>query len=192
VLGAGIAVSIGIWVVLALYVFSEIRDAYDRGRRFPKKLLPVWYGMWGLHHLPVAVASVAGVCPFPAGSIAAGFVGVVAIACGTTAGVLGMTRFGSYARSAGQDTSRLITTGIYRWSRNPQVVGWFLVLFGISVAGRSGLALLLTGLFAVVIHSYTIRLEEPYLERVYGEEYRRYRADTPRYLGVPGRIAGAA
>jgi protein-S-isoprenylcysteine O-methyltransferase Ste14 len=192
VLAAGISVSIGVWVVLALYVFSEIRGAYDRGKRFPKKLLPVWYAMWGFHHLPVAVASITSAWLLPANPSAAEFVGVVSVVSGATIGVLGMTNFGSYSRSVGQDTSQLITAGIYRWSRNPQIVGWFLVLFGISVAGRSGLALFLTGVFAVVLHSYTVRMEEPYLERMYGEEYRRYKMGTPRYFRFPCKAGDAA
>jgi protein-S-isoprenylcysteine O-methyltransferase Ste14 len=185
VLVAGISVSLGIWMVLALYVFSEVGDAYDRGKRFPKRLLPLWYTMWAFHHSAVAVASIVGVWWLPANSLAAGSAGAVAVVAGATAAALGMTKFGSYARSAGQDDSQLITAGIYRWSRNPQVIGWFLALLGISLAGRSGLALLLTGVFALVLHSYTVRMEEPYLERLYGEEYRRYMARTPRYFGKP-------
>lgn len=113
-------------------------------------------------------------------------------ASGATAAVLGLARFGSNARSTGQDDSRLITGGIYRWSRNPQVLGWFLVLLGVSLAGRSGLALLLAGVFAVILHAYTVRLEEPYLERVYGEPFRRYKAETPRYCGIRRKAEGIA
>ncbi|WP_256957801.1 hypothetical protein [Thermococcus litoralis] len=32
-----------------------------------------------------------------------------------------------------------------------------------------------------------VKLEEPYLERIFGEEYRRYKERTPRYFGRPGR-----
>ena len=43
------------------------------------------------------------------------------------------------------------------------------------------------GVFTVVIHLCTTRMEEPYLERLYGEEYRRYKLGTPGYLGIPGK-----
>lgn len=41
------------------------------------------------------------------------------------------------------------------------------------------------GVFTIVIHLYTTRMEEPYLERLYGEEYRRYKLNSPRYIGIP-------
>ena len=189
---SGISLPIGVFVILALYVFPVIRDAYDRGEPFPKRLLPLWYAMWAFHHVPVALASLAGVWPLPLSSWVAPVAAAAALASGIAAMLLGLARLGSYARSTGQDTSQLITAGIYRWSRNPQVVGWFMLLLGISIAGRSGLAFLLTGVFALVLHAYTVRLEEPYLDRVYGEQFRRYKAATPRYLGVPRRAGDAA
>ena len=187
-----IGLTLGVSVVLALYVFSGIRVAYARGELFPKSLLPVWYAMWGFHHLSVLLASLANVWPLPLSWRLAAVAAAVALACGTATAILGLAQFGSYARSTGQDDPQLISTGIYRWSRNPQVVGWFVLLLGISIAGRSGLALLLTGVFALVLHAYTVRLEEPYLDRVYGEQFGRYKATTPRYLGVPRGAGGAA
>ena len=59
------------------------------------------------------------------------------------------------------------------------------MLLGISFMGRSGLAFAFTVVFAIVIHLYTTRLAEPYLERLYGEEYRRYKSRTARYFGLP-------
>lgn len=189
-LSAGICLSVGVSSVLAVYVFSRIRGAYLRGERFPKRLLPLWYAMWAFHHVPVALASFEGVWLLPFGSGAAFVLGVLVLATGATLLVVGMIQFGSYARSAGQDSSRLITAGIYRWSRNPQVVGWFMMLLGPSIAGWSGLALLLTAVFGIVLHAYTVRLEEPYLERIYGEQYLRYKMTAHRYLGAPRLGAG--
>ncbi len=99
--------------------------------------------------------------------------------------LLGMLEFRSFKRILGMDSSKLITSGIYRYSRNPQYAGWFLTLLGISIAGRSGLALLLTIALIIGIHLYNIKLEEPYLERIFGDEYLRYKENTPRYFGMP-------
>ncbi len=191
-LSASISLSVGVWAVLAVYVFSRIRDAYLRADRFPTKLLPLWYAMWAFHHVPVVLASLNGVWLVRSSSPVAFILGAAIVLVGTTSLVVGMIQFGSYARSAGQDNSRLIAFGIYRWSRNPQIVGWFMILFGISIAGRSGLAVLLTAVFGVVLHAYTVRLEEPYLERIYGQRYRRYKAITHRYVGVPREAGGAS
>jgi protein-S-isoprenylcysteine O-methyltransferase Ste14 len=116
----------------------------------------------------------------------------VALSVGLALGVLGLTvmlfgmlEFRSLKRMSGMDASRLITTGIYQYSRNPQYAGWFVALVGMSVAGRSFFTLLLTVALIVGIHLYTVKLEEPYLERIFGEEYVRYRKRTPRYFGFP-------
>ena len=79
--------------------------------------------------------------------------------------------------------SGLITGGVYRYSRNPQNVGWLLLLAGTSLLGGSAAALLLTFLFWLVLHLYLVSAEEPHLTRAFGERYQRYQSTTPRYLG---------
>ena len=75
-------------------------------------------------------------------------------------------------------------SGPYRYSRNPQVVGWGLTLLGAALIGRSFEALLLVVAF-LLVHRLHLATEERYLERTFGEEYRRYRAKAPRFLGLP-------
>lgn len=53
------------------------------------------------------------------------------------------------------------------------------------MAGRSFLAMALVVVFAALVHTYIVWLEEPYLTRIYGEEYRSYLRTTSRYLGMP-------
>jgi len=83
------------------------------------------------------------------------------------------------------EVSKLITTGIYRWSRNPQFLGFYLSLLGLSLLGRSGYALLLAIIAIIYCHDYIVKVEEPYLERIFKEEYRAYKSRTPRYFGIP-------
>jgi protein-S-isoprenylcysteine O-methyltransferase Ste14 len=59
--------------------------------------------------------------------------GTVLVFFGTLLYILGLLHLGSIRRMSGVDTSRLITGGIYSWSRNPQNVGWMLFLFGIGL-----------------------------------------------------------
>jgi protein-S-isoprenylcysteine O-methyltransferase Ste14 len=113
----------------------------------------------------------------PAGTILV-FLGVAII-------TIAILNFRTFKRMSGLQTDRLITDGIYAWSRNPQNLGWGLALFGIALIGRSGFALLLSALFGIAIHIYIAAMEEPYLERIYGEAYRQYRVKTARYLGLP-------
>jgi protein-S-isoprenylcysteine O-methyltransferase Ste14 len=58
-----------------------------------------------------------------------------------------------------------------------------LFLLGVALLGRSGLALVLVLLFGIVFHIYLVAVEEPYLKQMFGESYRRYRLNTPRYAG---------
>ncbi len=110
-------------------------------------------------------------------------VGGVLVAAGVVMAVVAIANFRSFERMSGLDTSRLIDRGIYAYSRNPQNLGWWLALLGAAVAGRSPSALGMAVLFAVIIHGYIVTLEEPYLEGVYGDEFRGYRRRVARYLG---------
>ena len=120
----------------------------------------------------------------------------ISIGCGAVAAGLGIVlftagtiSFGSYGRMSGIVNGKLVTTGVYRWSRNPQNVGWMMFLLGISILGQSGLAFLLAGLFWVGFVAY-VRKEERQLEEQFGGPYLDYLERTHRYLGTsrPGRI----
>ncbi len=180
-------ISTGISVILGIYVFSGIKKTYDKKGTYTNKLLFLWYTMWAFHHVPLMLASYYGVWSIPIDKTFALAGGLILFVIGIIILPMGMIEFRSLRRSTGQDISKLITTGIYRWSRNPQFVGWFLMLFGISLAGRSGFAFTLTGVFAIVIYLYTILLAEPYLESIYGEEYRLFKLRTARWVGIPKR-----
>jgi len=178
-------ISTGISVILGIYVFSEIKKTYDKKGTYTNKLLTLWYTMWAFHHIPLMLASYYGVWSIPIDKTLALAGGLILFLAGVILLPMGMIEFRSLRRSTGQDISKLITSGIYRWSRNPQFVGWFLMLFGISLAGRSGFAFALTGVFVIVIYLFTILLAEPYLESLYGEEYRLFKKGTARWFGIP-------
>lgn len=178
-------ISIGISAILGIYVFSGIKKTYNKKGTYTDKLLSAWYAMWAFHHTPLILASYYGVWAIAIDKTVALAGGSVLFGIGVIILPMGMIEFRSLRRSTGQDISKLITTGIYRWSRNPQFVGWFLMLLGISLAGRSGFAFVLTGVFVIVIYLYTILLAEPYLESLYGEEYRLFKLRTARWIGIP-------
>jgi len=174
--------------LLGIYVFSGIKKTYNKKGTYSDKLLTLWFTMWAFHHVPLILASFYGVWTIPIDKTVALTSGSILYVFGLIILPMGMIEFRSLRRSTGQDISKLITTGIYRWSRNPQFVGWFLMLLGISLAGRSGFAFALTGVFFIVIYLYTILLAEPYLESLYGEEYRLFKLRTARWIGLPKKI----
>ncbi|HOU33320.1 MAG TPA: isoprenylcysteine carboxylmethyltransferase family protein [Synergistaceae bacterium] len=75
---------------------------------------------------------------------------------------------------------RLITTGPYRYCRNPLLLGLSCYYGGFGVLGYSFVTGLLATLAALALLSLYIKgVEEPRMERAFGDEYRRYRATTP-------------
>jgi len=87
-------------------------------------------------------------------------------------------------RSFGMEVGSLRTTGLYRYSRNPQLVGGFFFIAGYAMLWPSWEGASWAGLWLVIAH-WMVRGEEMHLESVFGEEYRTYCARTPRYLGIP-------
>ena len=88
----------------------------------------------------------------------------------------------SFKRLQGPDTTRLVTHGIYRWSRNPQAVGWALVLVGVGLIGESAMVLVLAVGFWVAFRLY-LPVEEELVHRLFGDAYERYPRRTHRYFG---------
>lgn len=81
-----------------------------------------------------------------------------------------------------EPTRALVTGGAHGWSRNPIYVGLFLFYAGLAFAARSGWAMLLVGPVALTLRYGVVAREEAYLERLFGDEYRRYRARVRRWL----------
>lgn len=145
--------------------------------------------VWLLYVLLAGMAGLSawrGIAPLPLPALPCLAAGGALILAGLGFVVAGVTAFHSFRRMSGMQTDRLVRDGVYRISRNPQNLGWGLVLLGLGVAGRSGLALGLAAFFWVAFAVY-VPLEERLLERLYGDRYREYRAGTARYLGRPRR-----
>jgi protein-S-isoprenylcysteine O-methyltransferase Ste14 len=79
-------------------------------------------------------------------------------------------------------TTRLVTSGPYRVSRNPGYLGMALGYSGIAVLSGTLWAFLPLSLALIVIDRGVIAREERYLRRKFGEEYLRYKARTRRWL----------
>jgi protein-S-isoprenylcysteine O-methyltransferase Ste14 len=81
--------------------------------------------------------------------------------------------------------NRLITGGAYRFCRNPLYSAIILFLIpGIGLAANSWL-IITTSLVGFLMFRISVREEENMLERIFGDEYRRYREKTPLFFPNP-------
>jgi protein-S-isoprenylcysteine O-methyltransferase Ste14 len=79
-------------------------------------------------------------------------------------------------------TTALVTRGPYRFTRNPMYVGWVAVYLGATLLTRALWPLVLLPAAVFVMGRRVIALEEAYLERTFGDEYRTYKARVRRWL----------
>lgn len=79
-------------------------------------------------------------------------------------------------------TTALATGGPYGRTRNPLYLALSIIHLGVGVATGNPWILLTLAPAVLVIHFAVIRREERYLERKFGEEYRRYRSEVRRWL----------
>lgn len=80
----------------------------------------------------------------------------------------------------------LTTTGPYRISRNPQLLGGYLLVIGTSLLRPTIYFAGWIFMYALISH-WMVLTEEEHLSHVFGEEYEEYCSKVPRYLFSPGK-----
>lgn len=76
----------------------------------------------------------------------------------------------------------LVTSGIYKFSRNPAFLGFYFMYFGVLLMYFNPLSLIFT-LFAALTLHLQVLCEERYLAETFGAPYAEYRKRVFRYLG---------
>ena len=161
---------------------TEAQPAHA-GVHFPPPLLfvvPFALGMFlqrwhGLTIVPPAIPSLVRAVEV------AGVVLMLAWALGTA------TAFGKFLRARTsilpfRPSSSLVTSGPYRFTRNPMYVSMAALYMGGALALNALWPLLLLPLVLVVVDRAVIRREERYLTRAFGKEYDAYRSRVRRWL----------
>ena len=85
--------------------------------------------------------------------------------------------------SLGIDKNKLQTGGMYKYSRNPQLVGYGLMLTAFSIIFFSYLAFIWVLLFLTASY-FMVKSEEEFLEQKYNEEYIDYCRQVPRIIKI--------
>lgn len=150
-------------------------DDVQRGPLPPVFFLVALLLSLGLHYgIPVATVIAPPWSYFGIVLLVAGF--TIAIVCA-----------GAFARAKTairpfQESSVLVTSGFYRYTRNPMYLGMLLVLLGVDVFLGSISPFLVPPLFVWLIQQRFIRREEAMLEERFGDEYRGFRQRVRRWL----------
>jgi protein-S-isoprenylcysteine O-methyltransferase Ste14 len=91
-------------------------------------------------------------------------------------------RLGQGTLAPWDPTERLVVAGPYAHVRNPMITGVLAVLLGEALVLGSTAIAVWAAIFAVINHAFFLAYEEPAVERRFGDEYRRYRENVPRWI----------
>jgi len=80
------------------------------------------------------------------------------------------------------DKTDLVTTGVFRISRNPAFLAFDLVYLGILLMFFNWILLLFT-VFSMIMLHLQIKQEEKFLNETFGKTYQKYKQQTRRYVG---------
>ena len=78
--------------------------------------------------------------------------------------------------------SSLVSSGVYRFTRNPMYLGLSVTLLGWAMFLANPLALLAVPLFVLYINRFQINPEERVLSSLFGAEYAAYKEKVRRWL----------
>ncbi len=81
-----------------------------------------------------------------------------------------------------KNVSALVTTGIYRYTRNPMYLGMAAILLGCAITVGAALSLLVAPVFMVIIELRFIRPEEEMLRGLFPEDFPGYCTRVRRWL----------
>lgn len=137
--------------------------------------------------VPAAIflASGSGIGWGPGGGVLSVLLGLALIAAGLALWVWTvrlLARVGKGTLAPWDPTRHLVVEGPYRHVRNPMITAVLAVLAGEAVLFGSVPLLIWLGAFFAINSVYFRAAEEPGLERRFGEEYRAYRRNVPRWL----------
>ena len=91
-------------------------------------------------------------------------------------------RVGEGTLAPWDETRHLVVQGVYRHVRNPMISGVLSILLGEAIAFGSPALLLWFAIFFAGNAVYMPLSEEPGLEKRFGEAYREYKRNVPRWI----------
>jgi protein-S-isoprenylcysteine O-methyltransferase Ste14 len=84
--------------------------------------------------------------------------------------------------SVNEPTTALVTSGPYRFTRNPMYLGMACLYIALAIAFGVIWGLIVLPIVLFAVDRLVIAREEPYLEAEFGERYRDYKLRVRRWL----------
>ena len=81
-----------------------------------------------------------------------------------------------------EDTTTLVTTGIFSITRNPMYLGLFFVIFSTVLFFGSWFGIIILMFFVWYITKFQIMPEEEAMEKLFGNQYDEYKQNVRRWL----------
>ncbi len=78
--------------------------------------------------------------------------------------------------------NKLVTSGIYKYSRNPMYLGMILIIISTSIYYLNYYSLVTPFIFYFWINRFQIKREEIFLTEKFGKEYLSYMSKTRRWI----------
>ena len=79
-------------------------------------------------------------------------------------------------------SKKLLTTGLYNYSRNPMYIGVIMILVGESIFFKSGALWMYSFFVFIGFHLYLVLFEELRLRKDFGKEYDAYYKKVRRWI----------
>ena len=81
-----------------------------------------------------------------------------------------------------EESSNLVTNGVFRISRNPMYLGFVLILTGVAIFLRTLSLYFVIFAFVVILDKIYVRVEERMLAEKFGSSWKHYQSVTRRWL----------
>jgi protein-S-isoprenylcysteine O-methyltransferase Ste14 len=146
----------------------------------PPKLLPP-------HYFAGAVIAIAVLAVVDTTSLLPGswyLVGSIPIALGAALALWGSKLFANAGTNIipFTESTALVTSGAFSFSRNPMYLGMNLALIGLALLVNAVSPWLVVVGFALLLRNRFVKVEEQLMEATFGEEYRNYKARVRRWI----------
>lgn len=80
------------------------------------------------------------------------------------------------------ESTKLVVSGAYRFTRNPMYLGMFFCLIGVTLLLNNVLGLLVLLLFFFIIRQKFVLKEEVQMQETFGDDYAQFKARIRRWI----------